>query len=216
MAPSELNFRRRVEATPSRGLHARSKCAEFIVCAMLFLPGAEKAIAQPARPIRELPMFMGRQVTVFTSGTDARGVSPKGPASVCVEGPPKRQCHTAPEAYGLNPQVALVQIDKNTTALFFSAESGGSGSGIHFALLRPGRGNDLEDFFLSDIAVSNQSRHAFRSDASTSDSQIFVTADYVWGHDESHYERIAISSPPMSDNLRRCSMAPITIWKTAI
>jgi hypothetical protein len=73
-------------------------------------------------------------------------------------------------------------------ALLFSAATGGvSGWTIHFALLRPGTGKDLEDLFIEDMSVSNQSRHAFWHDSAISDAQIFVTADYVWGPDESHY-----------------------------
>jgi len=84
--------------------------------------------------------------------------------------------------------VDVIQLDKETPALFFSAASGGvSGFGIHFALLRPGNGKDLENLFLSDTSVSNQSQHAFWTDPTVSDAPIFVTADFVWGPDESHY-----------------------------
>ena len=38
-----------------------------------------------------------------------------------------------------------------------------------------------------DASVSNQSQYAFWSDPTISDAQIFITADYVWGPDESHY-----------------------------
>jgi len=45
----------------------------------------------------------------------------------------------------------------------------------------------LENTFLSDPSVSNQSQYAFWNDAAISDAQIFVTADFVWGPDEAHY-----------------------------
>lgn len=35
--------------------------------------------------------------------------------------------------------------------------------------------------------LSNQSQHAFWSDPAISDAPVFVTADFVWGPDESHY-----------------------------
>src|SRR5205823_3142205 len=118
---------------------------------------------------------------------DADGFFPKGPASVCVEGPPQRQCYTAPEDFGKSPEVTVIQIQKNLPALFFSAASGGiSGFRIHLALLRPGTGKDLEDYFREE-EVSEQNEHAFWDDSSISDSKIFVTANYVWGPDESHY-----------------------------
>jgi hypothetical protein len=110
---------------------------------------------------QELPKFMGRQVTVFTPELDAIGF-PKGPASVCVEGPPLRQCYTAPEDFGRDPMVEVVQLEKDNPVLLFSALSGGvSGWTIHFAFLRLGTGKDLENFFLSDSSLSNQSQQAF-------------------------------------------------------
>jgi hypothetical protein len=71
-------------------------------------------------------------------------------------------------------------LDKSTSALLFSAASGGiSGWQVHFALLRPGTGKDLEDLFFSDISISNQSQYAFWKEPSISASQVFVTAEYV-------------------------------------
>ena len=153
----------------------------LIPAVLLFL--SSMAIGQ------DRPKFMGREVTITESKkADADGFFPKGPASVCVEGPPQRQCYTAPEKYGNNPEVELVQLTKDMPALFFSAESGGtSGFGIHFALLRPGTGKSLQDLFFSDMSVSNQSEHAFWNDSTISDTPIFLTADFVWGSDETHY-----------------------------
>src|ERR1700691_724903 len=89
--------------------------------------------------------FMGRTITVTAPGyEDAEQMFPKGPATVCVEGPP-RQCYTAPEDRGGDPQAKQIQIDKTTAALFFSAVSGGvSQRVVHFALLRPGPRDELE------------------------------------------------------------------------
>jgi hypothetical protein len=73
-------------------------------------------------------------------------------------------------------------------AILFSAATGGvSGWEIHFALLRAGAGKDLEDSFMSEVELSNQSQHAFWRDSSISNALIFVTADYAWGPSESHY-----------------------------
>jgi hypothetical protein len=84
---------------------------------------------------------MGREVTVTAPELDADGFFPKGPATVCVEAPPQRQCYTAPMDFGRSPAVEVIQIDKDTPALFFSAAGGGvSGWIVHFALLRPGIG----------------------------------------------------------------------------
>ncbi|MGD0435399.1 MAG: hypothetical protein ABSB86_02965 [Bryobacteraceae bacterium] len=119
---------------------------------------------------------------------DPDGFFPLAPASVCIEGPPQRQCYTAPEAFGNDPKVALVELGKNEYALLFSAASGGvSGWQIYFALLCAGKGRNLDDLFLSDVSVSNQNQHAFWNDPEISESPIFLTAEFVWGPDEGHY-----------------------------
>jgi hypothetical protein len=142
--------------------------------------------------------FMGRVVTVTQPGyEDAEHMFPKGPAIVCVEGPPRRQCYTPPKEFGGNPEVRVILLDKTTSAIFFSAGSGGvSGWGIHFALLRPGNGDKLDNLFPTDLTISNQSEHIWWSDVSISDSKIFVAATYIWGPDDSHYgpHRYTVSS----------------------
>ncbi len=153
-----------------------------IIFFALLLAGSSYLKAQ------SLPNFLGRQVTITKPEFDSTGVYPKGPAAVCVEGPPQRQCYTAPENFGRNAAVQVIQLDKNTPALFFSAATGGvSGWQLRFALLRPGPGTDLEDVFLSDPTLSNQGQYEFWNDPAISDAPIFVTADYTWGPDEDHY-----------------------------
>lgn len=133
-----------------------------------------------------LPKFMGREVTITEPEIEDE-FFPKGPASICVDGPPQRQCYTAPEDFGRYPSVTPVQIEKNMPALLFSAASGGvSGYRIHFALLRLGTGKDLDNLFL-DVTVSNQSQTAFWTESTIADAPIFLTADYSWGPDEAHY-----------------------------
>ncbi len=115
------------------------------------------AAAQTA-PGQALPKFMGREVTMTVPEQDADGFFPKGPASVCIEGPPQRQCYTAPQTFGNNPTVAVVQLERGIPALLFSAESGGvSGWQIHFALLRPGTGKNIEDLLVDRNAFKSKS-----------------------------------------------------------
>ncbi len=156
------------------------------VLAVLLIPGPN-ASAQPVHSDHPDLKFLGRKVTVIEPQID-EGDAPKGPVSVCLEAPPQRQCYTAPPGFGKKPAVSLVQIERDMPAIFFTAESYGvSGWQIHFALLRPGRGRELEDLFWSDGTVSNQSQYAFWRDPEISDAHIFVTADYVWGPDEGRY-----------------------------
>jgi hypothetical protein len=142
--------------------------------------------AQPA-PGQALPKFMGREVTI-TEPELIDEFFPKGPASVCIEGPPQRQCYTAPEGFGRDPSITLIQIGKNMPSILFSADSGGvSGWAVHFALLRSGMGKDLQDLFLSAVSVSNQNQHTFWTEPTISDEPIFLTAEYSFGPDEGHY-----------------------------
>ena len=158
-----------------------------LAIAVLLFFGSWDVGAQSARA-KALPKFMGREVTVVTPELDEDGFFPKGPASVCVEGL-QRQCYTAPKSFGRAPTVTVVQLSKDMPALLFSAASvGGSGFAVHFALLRPGMGKDLEDLFLSGVEVSNESQHAFLIESTISAAPIFVTADFVWGPDESHHD----------------------------
>ena len=156
--------------------------------AVLVLLGLSGVGAQTVRRSPELPRFMGREVTITEPEASADGFFPKGPASVCVEGPPQRQCYTAPEGFGRRPTVELVQVEKDKPALLFSAETPGtSGWQVHFALLRPGSEKNLQNLFMSDPSVSNQSQHAFWNESAVSEVPVFVTADFVWGPSESHY-----------------------------
>jgi hypothetical protein len=159
-----------------------------VIILAVLLSFGPKLSAQPVRPRQDRPKFMGREVTVIAPERDADGFPSKGPASVCVEGPPQRQCYTAPEAFGSSPTVAVFPLAKDLTALFFSAQSYGvSGWGVHFALLRPGMGKDLANLFWVDPSVSNQSQNAFWNESTISEALIFVTADYIRGPDEGHY-----------------------------
>jgi len=141
--------------------------------------------------------FQGRAVTVTDPGTDAEGQFPKGPASVCVEGPPRRQCYTAPKEFGRFPSAKPVTLGKDRAAILFSAASGGvSGFQIRLALLQPGDDKDLAGLFNTDILLSNQSQSLFWTEPSISEFPIFVTADFVWGPEDSHYgtHRFTISA----------------------
>jgi hypothetical protein len=156
-----------------------------IIAALSLFLGSKDLGAQPV-PGKEIPKFMGHAVTIAEPKHDADG-APEGPASVCVEFVPQRQCYTAPKEFGNYPTVTVVQVRNGLSALFFSAQSYGvSGWQIHFALLLPGPGKNLQDVFLV-TSVSNQSQHAFWTDTAISDAQMFVTATYVIGPDEGHY-----------------------------
>lgn len=144
-----------------------------------------------------LPKFMGREVTVTAAETDDTGTDSKGPASVCIEGPPSRQCYTAPGDFGRFPEVTALQLGKGVPGLLFSAGSGGvSGWEIHFALLHLSPETGLQNLFMPSVSVPNQSEHAIWNLPELSESPIIVIAGYVWGPDEGHYgeHRYIVSS----------------------
>src|SRR5437870_1347663 len=94
---------------------------------LLLFSGSQKIDSQPAGRVTDVPKFLGREITVIEPEHDEDGF-PKGSASVCVEGPPQRQCYTAPKDYGNSPTVEVIQLDRGRPAIFFSAAMGG-GSG---------------------------------------------------------------------------------------
>jgi hypothetical protein len=144
---------------------------------------------QSARERRQTFRFAGRGVVVTEPELVDDGFYVKGPASVCLEGPPRRQCYTAPGDYGRAPRAEVVWVDKSTERLLFTAASGGvSGFLVHFALLQPGAGAgaELEDFALK-ISLSEQGKHRFVTYPSLSNAMVLLTADYVWGMDEAHH-----------------------------
>jgi len=89
------------------------KC--IVVVVSLFL--AWKATAQAVSGRQSPSKFMGREVTIIEPERDANDF-PKGPASVCVEGLPQRQCYTAPRAYGNEPTVTVIPLEKGNLSLF--------------------------------------------------------------------------------------------------
>lgn len=160
--------------------------ANLIIPALLLLLCSRTANAQPVHHTQDLPTFMGRQVTIMKP--EVEDGFPKGPATICVEGPPQQQCYTAPQDFGNDPRVEPVQLAKDTPALLFSASSGGvSGWEIHFALLVPDSAKELQDLLLSEVSVSSLSQDEFWIEPAISDAKIFLTADAVWGPEEVHF-----------------------------
>lgn len=154
--------------------------------ALLFLQAFPTA-AQSGEDEHRATRFLGRDVKVTEPPHDDFGFG-ESPASVCLEAPPLPQCYTAPKNFTRVEALEVVQVKPDFRALLFSTSSGGvSGWSIGFALLRPGSGGGLDDLFVPEVTVSNQSEHVFWDEPTISDAKIFVTADYIWGPDDAHY-----------------------------
>jgi hypothetical protein len=139
-------------------------------------------------PRSEVPIKLaGRDVTITEPELEDERF-PKGPASVCLEGPPRRQCYTAPPGFGF-PTAEVVELEGAKSVLFFWVATGGvSGWKVHFALLEAADGKDLKNLFPDQLSVSNHEQHAFWTAPEISDTPIFVTADLIWGPGETHWE----------------------------
>ena len=118
----------------SHAIMGPAMATNLILIAILLFFAPEQTTAQA------LPKFMGRTMTIIRPEHDGgqQGIPfPKGPATVCLEGPPRRQCYTSSKEFGNDAQVSVIHLRKDVDAILFSAATGGiSGFGIHFALLR--------------------------------------------------------------------------------
>jgi hypothetical protein len=145
------------------------------------------ACAQPSpAETKTMGTFEGRPIVVSTPASDNMGFHPLGRTTLCVEGPPRRQCYQSPEGYGFQPQVKLIVLGKGQPAIFFTVVSGGvSQSEVHLALLRPGRDADLANWFFSDPSVTNFGQYEFWTLPALSAAPILLTAEYELGPSQS-------------------------------
>jgi len=170
----------------SRVVKTGAACFAVVTTILLIFGLRDNACAQQ---LPASPKYLGHIVKVRIPEQEGDG-SPKGSASVCLELESNSQCYKAPKDFANNPSVTIVQLTADETAILFSAESGGIGVShwsIHFALLRPGNGKNLDNLFPAQLFVSNQSQHAIWDEKTLSSSKIFVLADDEWGPDEGHY-----------------------------
>lgn len=134
-------------------------------------------------------LFNGQPIVLSgaTNEEVSTGEAKQTTASICVGKAPKQACYIAPKDYWIAPKAEIVQIDKNTPAILFSAESWGvSGWQIHLALLQAG-GKELTNLLHPQIEVSNQSQHRFSNVPELSTAPIFLTASYIWSKGEAHH-----------------------------
>jgi hypothetical protein len=155
---------------------------------LLLLSACQAQTQTPDKPV----IFMKRAVTLSGAEFDLDGDSPlsdEKPASVCLEGPPQRQCYTAPAEYKYEPAVEIIQLGGGERGLLFTALTCvGSGYNVHFALLQPGKGERLENLLPYAHSASNQAQYTFSYQPALSEEPIFLMAEFVWGPGEAHYD----------------------------
>ena len=137
-------------------------------------------------------LFNGQPVTIKgATNDDASMAKTHGPpASLCIGKASSKICYEAPKEYWVAPKAEIVQIDKNTPAILFTAESYGvAGWQVHLALLHHEPGQGLTDLFFGHVARPNQGQHRFFSDPEISPVPIFLTASYIWGMDEARFSK---------------------------
>lgn len=144
-------------------------------------------------------LFNGQPVTIKgATNDDASMAKTQGPpASLCIGKASSKICYEAPKEYWVAPKAEIVQIDKNSPAILFSAESyGAAGWEIHIALLIQESGNKLVDLFHNQVTRPNQGQHRTFIDPEISPAPILLTDSYIWGMDEGRFSphRYLISS----------------------
>jgi hypothetical protein len=116
---------------------------------------------------------------------------PAGPAKVCVTVANARPCYTPPSSvppFALDPKAVDVTLAPATKAVVFTATAaaGGSGASTIVALLVPKSGR-LVDLLPASCTVSELSQYQFWNAPAISKMALFVTANFVWGNDETHF-----------------------------
>lgn len=132
-------------------------------------------------------IFNGQPITLSgaTNEEVSTGEAKQTPASICIGKAPRQACYIAPKEYWIAPKAEIIQIDKSTNAILFTAESyGAPGWAIHIALLIQESENKLVDLFFGHVDRPNQGQHRFFSDTKISPAPIFLTASYIWSIDE--------------------------------
>ena len=162
--------------------------------------------------------YRGRQVYVVDPGTDEDGFLPKAEAKVCALGGPEKGCYVAPKGFGREPRLTVVHLREGEPALFFhTASAGVSGWSIHFAVLEicnrdgdPSCGiHQFSNLLADTLQLSNQSQWIWWDLPEISESQIFLTADYVWGPKSRTTMNTGLSFPHLYDELTMVGMTII-------
>jgi len=138
-------------------------------------------------------VFEGKQVEIITPQVDSIG-SALASARVCLRSADQSQCYTPPKGilfFGLEPHATIIKLAVGDQALLFTAVASGGGSGTQkvLALLKPGKGHDLDNLLPKGLTVSEQGEYQFWSEASISPKLLLVTANYVWNAGETHFSR---------------------------
>lgn len=125
--------------------------------------------------------FQGRPAVVRSFRATDPQLAPKESASVCIQ----TKCYSAPEGYYADAKAVPIQLDKNSHALWFTAEAvGTSGGSIHMALLQPDASENLHNILLEQESLSNLGQHLFLD----TPTKVLVTATYTAGLNEAHYD----------------------------
>jgi hypothetical protein len=94
-----------------------------------------------------------------------------------------------PDDFGTAPEAKAISLGTGAKAISFAATSVGvSGSATRLAVLSPGTNEQLDNLLFQDIVISNQGQYTWWTVPSFSQSQVLVTANFVWGPGEGHYD----------------------------
>ncbi len=157
-------------------------------CSCLLALIATASLAQSPLPAQFPRTFAGRELRVETPPQDPDGFDVHGKAILCLGDSSARQCHESPKDYGRYVEVGIRPLGSAGRAILFTAASGGvSGYSIYLSLLRLDSAGKLENVLPENVVITIQGKYALLNVSRVSPVPLFVTADYVWGRDESHF-----------------------------
>ncbi len=144
-----------------------------------------------------LPPLRSQHITFSQPALDPFSGLPTSAVTICLESKGEQQCFSPPTqgpAFGLNPKAKLVQLGLGKEAILYTVEAsgGGSGTAIFISLLQNSSlhasSPDLENL-LPKVILTEQSQYQFWSEPVISKTKLFITANYVWNHGETHFSR---------------------------
>jgi hypothetical protein len=167
--------------------------AVLAVYAVLTLPVAGWAQQTPA-VVLQFPSYK-----VYPGKVDLDGL-PTGAARLCLNARPTH-CYSLPNGrndvqsgiefeFGLEPKTERASVQGGGSLILFSATFSGGGSGTldELALLRYERDGTMRNL-LPVVQLTEQGEHAIWQLPSISPMPVLVTAEYVWGKGETHFEQ---------------------------
>ncbi|OYW13116.1 MAG: hypothetical protein B7X34_00855, partial [Acidobacteriia bacterium 12-62-4] len=161
------------------------------------------AAGQPTPAVtRTMGTFEGRPIVVTAPSASPTGDAVYADTTLCLEGPPRRQCFSQQYVTGFRTQIQVVELGKGQRAILFAVSEAAMTQSIdHLAILRPDAGAQLKNLLDADVSVTMFGQYELWSEPRLSPAPILVTADYIWrsGEERGSAHRFLISVYTLRD-----------------